>query len=273
MILNYILIQISQVNSIFNELMNDKKKLTPREIEDAKTHAQKAEDISYTFNHSIVCTATDFIDPYIGNVIQKKLGNKSQLPNTYIAEFIGDFGAVPFTIATQRLFPGLMHNLQKISEPVFKGMFLKGAEHYAKDWAKKNNYSIDSNEYKEKVQKIYSYETSHLPQAIVWTISATGLNVAAQKLLGNKAPIPHILAGKIGGSILTAAITLGGRSIAPRKAEKFDRFTSEKILVPIENKIHDIFGFGDKDHDEKHKKKWSDRIETDKNSVQTAISI
>ena len=126
--------------------MSDTQNLTPEEIERNKTPKQKAEDVSYTFNHSIICTFTDFIDPYIGNVIQKKLGNKSQLPNSYISEFIGDFGAVPLTIAAQRLFPSMMYSLQQIAEPAFKGIFLNGAERNAKDWAKERGYSTDSEE-------------------------------------------------------------------------------------------------------------------------------
>ena len=256
--------------------MSEKHNLTPEEIERNKTAKQKAEDISYTLNHSVICTFTDFIDPYVGNIVQKKLGNKSQLPNNYVSEFIDDFGAVPLTIAAQTLFPSVMYSLQKIVEPAFKGIFLNGAKRDAKDWAKNNGYTIDSEEYKEKVEKVYKYEIIHIPQAIVWTISAIGLNVFLQKSLGNKAPIHHILAGKIGGSLLTAIIVLSGRSIFPRKAKKIDSFTSEKILLPIEDRIYDLLNIKHNDNEyyiTKNSHSWADRIKIDKKAKDTNMNI
>lgn len=259
--------------------MNNKDNiLTPEEMERSKTPKQKAEDVSYTFNHSLICTVTDFIDPYIGNAIQKHLGNKSQLPNAYAAEFIGDFGAVPVTIAAQRMFPSVMHWIKQASEPLFKGVFLSGAKREAKEWAKRHGHAVNSKEYEQKVWKIYNYEMDHLPQAFVWTVSAVGLNVAAQKALGNKAPVHHITAGKVGGSLLTAAITLGGRSLFPRHAEKFDKWTSEKILLPLEDKVYDTFGIKHNDddyylHKNKHKSDWSERVKADKDSKSSAVHI
>lgn len=257
------------------------KNISPREKERAKTEKERAEDISYTLNHTIVCTATDFIDPYLGNHIQKILGNKSQLANCWKAEIIGDFGSIPVTIATQRLFPGTMAKISKIAEPMFSKAFHNGAQRDAKAWAKKKGYSEDSKEYKERVEQIYNYEVAHIPQALVWTGSSVVLNVASQNLMGNKAPISHIAAGKIGGALLTGALTVGARAIFPRKAEKFDHFTSEKFLLPIEGKIERALGIEDEDHlhkSSKHKlltsdDKWKKRVETDKVDKPASLNI
>ncbi len=246
--------------------------LTPAEIERNKTPKQKAEDVAYTINHTLVCTATDFIDPYIGNVIQKYLGNKSQLPNAYMAELIGDFGSIPVTVAAQRFFPTAMDFIKKSTEPAFRGVFLSGAKRNAKYWAEEHGYKVGSKEYEQKAQRIYNYEIEHLPQAFIWTVSAVGLNVAAQKLLGNKAPLHHITAGKVGGAALSAAITLGGRSIFPRKAERLDRWTSEKVLLPLEDKVYDTLGVkhdDEKYYPEKNKADWSARVKNDKASSVT----
>ncbi len=256
--------------------MNDINHINPAEIERNKTPKQKAEDVAYTLNHTLICTATDWIDPYLGNFIQKKLGNKSQLPNAYAAEFIGDFGSIPVTIAAQRFFPTAMTFIRKAAEPMLKGVFLSSAERNAQGWAKEHGYKADSEEYKQKVHRIYEYEMSHLPQAFVWTVSAVGLNVAAQRGMGNKAPIHHIAAGKIGGSVLSAILTLGGRSMFPRKAERFDKWTSKNIILPIEDTIQDVLKIKHDDKDyylNKNNVDWSERIKSDRNTRVTSVNV
>jgi len=240
--------------------MTDKEKPVPKILEESKTEQEKAADVAYTLNHSLVCTATDFIDPFVGNFIQKYLGNTSQLKNCWIAEVIGDFGAVPLTIGMQRFFPNVMAGVKKIIEPVFSESFRKGAEKEAKSWALHHGYSLDSQQYKKRVERIYNYETTHLPQALMWTCSSIALNIASQKWLGNNNPVAHIFAGKIGGAAITSAITIGGRSIFPYKAEKWDKLVSEKLLLPIEEKTEQILGL-----EEKHEKKWVKRVQNANN--------
>jgi len=223
--------------------MSDKQdEKSPAKLEDAKSKKQRVEDVAYTLNHSLVCTATDFIDPYVGNLIQKHLGNNSQLKDCWIAEFAGDFGAVPFTIAMQRMFPSFMRSLSQAAEPIVGKFFHNGAERAAQEWAKEHNLSVESPEYKKRVEKIYQYEMSHVPQALMWTVSSIAINVSMQRFLGNSAPISHIIAGKMGGAALTAGITTGGRGLFPRKAEKWDKFTSEKIFLPVQDLVNNTFG-------------------------------
>lgn len=262
--------------------MDNNSKLTPAEIESNKTPRQKAEDVAYTMNHTLVCTATDFIDPIFGNFIQKKLGNKSQLPNAYAAEFIGDFGSIPITIAAQRFFPTAMSWIRKAAEPMLKGIFLSSAERNAKGWATEHGYVIGSEEYKQKVSRIYEYEMSHIPQAVVWTVSAVGLNVAAQVRLGNKAPVHHIAAGKIGASALSAVLTLGGRSMFPRKAEKFDKWTSKNIILPIEDTVYDVLKIKHDDkeyyldnakYNDKNSHDWVEKVKSSKNDKIATVNI
>ncbi len=217
--------------------MKQKEEKTPQELEAAKTPQEKAADIAYTLNHTIVCTATDFIDPFIGDFIQKHLGNESQLKNCWKAEVIGDFGAIPLTVGMQRLFPSLMKGIGELLEPVFSSSFRKGAQREGKAWALRHGYSLDSQKYKDRVERIYNYEVTHLPQALVWTCSSIALNVTAQKMLHNPAPIAHIFAGKLGGAALTAGIAVGGRSLFPYHAEKWDKLLSDKLLLPVEEKI------------------------------------
>ncbi len=262
-------------------MADDIKKTSPLAKERAKTKKQRAEDIAYTLNHTAVCTATDFIDPYVGNAVQKHLGNKSQLANCWTAEIIGDFGSVPVTIGIQRIFPGFMSRVSELAEPIFHKAFLKGAKHDTAAWAQRHGYSIGSEEYNSRVERIYNYEVQHISQALVWTASSVVLNIASQRLMGNKAPIIHIAAGKIGGAALTAGITVGGRAIFPRKAEQLDKFTSEKILLPLKSKIDKALDLDDDGHHANaskysriaHDANWKKRVENDKNGKDQSPNI
>ncbi len=245
-------------------MADTEKQQSATQKEKAKSKKERAADIAYTTNHALVCTATDFIDPYVGNFIQKKLGNKSQLGNIWAAEVIGDFGAIPLTVGMQRLFPEMMNNLSKFAEPVLGKGFRNGAKRDAKEWALQHGYAVDSEEYKERVERIYSYEINHLPQALMWTASSLVLNVAAQRTMGNRAPLVHITAGKVGGAVLTAGLVIGGRTIFPRKAEKIDKFTSEKFFLPLEDKIEDMIGADGKDEG------WSKRATSGRVRGETA---
>jgi hypothetical protein len=163
----------------------------------------------------------------------------------------------------QRLFPGFMSSVSSYVEPAFSKAFKSSSMRDAKDWAIRHNYSVDSKECKERADRIYNYEIKHIPQALVWTTSAAGLNIVSQRALGSKAPISHLAAGKIGGSILTAGITLGGRMMFPRKAEKVDKFIGENLFIPIEDKISDKI---DKKElkENKSDKGWMSRVSADK---------
>ncbi len=263
--------------------MVDKNKYSsPKENEKAKNEKQRAEDISYTLNLALVCTATDPItDPVISASILKLLGHKNKYSSSLISEVAGDFGAIPLTIGMQRFFPGLSQNISNMVEPVLRKPFLKGAKRDAGEWAKLHGYGVDSPEYKERVEKIYKYEISHVPQAIAWTGSALLLNVAIQKSLDKTLPLHHVFAGKLGGTLTTAVITVGGRMMFPRKAEQFDHFTSEKFLLPLESKIHKALGIKEEEHHHKSNKHkqlpvdgdWKNRVKSDRGDKPTSLNI
>lgn len=203
---------------------------------------RRAEDVAYTLNHALVCTATDFIDPYLGNCIQKHLGNESQLKGAVLAEIAGDMGAVPFTVAMQRVFPTGMAAISCAVEPWVGGWFQASATRAATQWAGAHGVSLASPAYQARRDRIYRYEMEHLPQAILWTGSSIAINVSVQRGLGNKAPMAHILAGKVGGAALTALITLGGRSLFPHKAEEWDARLSEYVLLPVMRAVERLEG-------------------------------
>lgn len=242
--------------------------LTPEQLEQHKNKQQQAEDIAYTLNHAFVCTLTDWVDPFIGNWTQKQFGKKVSvgcghdhgaggghhdehhhhghgggIKSWVIGEFIGDFGAVPATIAVQRLFPGAMHGMRQGLEAVLGPQFHDGARKAGIDWAYRHNLPTDSQQVRDKVAQIYESEVSHLPQALMWTVSAIGINLASQKwLLGNKGSWGELLAAKGLGSTITAGLVVGGRTLAPYSAEKLDRWTSTHVIAPVTGFTSQLLG-------------------------------
>lgn len=249
--------------------------LSPTEAEVAKTKEQRAEDIAYTINHALACTATDFIDPYFGDLTQRYLGQRvsigcshdhskdaghgpghehgpgcdhhahagaGHLGHWWIGEVVGDFGAVPVTVGMQRYFPSVMDGLRRTIEPVLGGYFRKGAERSTKSWAEKRGVSADSPEYKQHMEAVYRHEVDHLPQALVWTASSIAINLTTQRLIGNTAPLWQLATGKAVGASISAALVVGGRGLAPEAARKWDGFTSKNVFLPATRVIGRVFG-------------------------------
>lgn len=157
----------------------------------------------------------------------------SHLAHWWKGEIIGDFGALPVTMATQWLFPGLMRQLREVLEPVMAPFFHAGSRMAARAWAKEHHLYPDAPQAKQEEHQIYEREMSHLPQAVVWTVSASALNIATQRASGNTGPLTHLLAGKLAGSATSAALVVGFRALAPQPAYRWDQFTSEKLFAPI----------------------------------------
>ena len=258
-----------------------------------------AEDIAYTINHALACTATDFIDPYFGNLTQKHLGKrfsvgcghphhhhehhdhdhehhdhgehcshdhapKSHLKHWWLGEVVGDFGAVPVTILLQRSCPSLMRGIGSVMEWALGGFFRSGAERSAKRWAIKNHIDTNSADYGQRVQEIYRYEIDHLPQAVTWTVSSIAINLATQRLTGNHAPLWQLAAGKAVGASISAGMVVGARGLAPGAAHRWDNFTSEHIFLPATKTVGKLFGVEEKTVDALAQKeanlKWADKI-------------
>jgi|GEM_PF-696791 len=167
-------------------------------------------------------------------------------------EFIGDFAAVPLTIFTQRTFPNFMNGIRKLCEPIIGPLFKWGVERDNKDWAKKHNIANDSQEYKEHAAKVYEYEISHFPQAVVWTGFSLGLNTGYQ-MWTDKRPIPFaqklLLKGSsvLSGVLVTAGMVVAARVFAPNKMHSLDQWASDKIVLPVTKTTGKMFGIKDED--------------------------
>ncbi len=162
-------------------------------------------------------------------------------------EFIGDFGAVPVTIAAQRFFPSFMHGLRKISEPLMRPLFTFGVERSSKKWAKENGFATDSPEYEAHKREVYEHEMNHFPQAIVWTGASLGGNIAYQ-MHADKSPMSFQskLALKsssvLSGVLVTAGMVVAARAFVPDTMRRIDRWTSRKIILPTTKAVGSLVG-------------------------------
>lgn len=182
---------------------------------------------------------------------------QSNLKHWWVGELAGDFGAVPVTVLMQRMFPGVMHAIRVVAEPIAKPLFRAGAERSTRIWAEENQIARNSDAYTAHKQEILDREMSHLPQAFVWTASSAALNLAAQRLSGNKGDLSHLIAGKLAGSATSSALVVGFRGLAPHQAYTIDRLTSRHVFEPLAQSIN-----GTKGNDS-----WQDRVVADRQNV------
>lgn len=238
--------------------------LSPKQREAAKTDAQRAEDVAYTINHAIACTVTDLVDPIIGDLTQKHLNKRYHIgcsdpthnhgPDNpphkqwqwWVGEVVGDFGAVPLTIAAQRYAPGFMQGLRTTLGTVLGPIYHLGAEHSAKAWARERGIAVGGKEYDERVKEIYTHEVDHLPQAAMWTASSMGINVITQKLVGNHGPWWQIGLGKLAGASISIAAVLGARAAMPETVRSLDQWTSRNLFLPATKTVGKAFGVDEK---------------------------
>ena len=198
-------------------------------------------------------------------------------------EFIGDFGAVPITIGMQRLFPGVMDGLRKLSEPLMGPIFKRGIERDSKKWAVKNKVDTESVAYKQHVAEVYEHEMQHFPQAIVWTGASLGLNVGYQMVADNS-EIPFMkkaglkTTSVLSGVLVTAGMVVAARTMAPHRVRTFDKWTSGQFIMPSTKMVGKLFGLDEKTvktmaekQTELEHESWAQRVLQQDNVIRSAV--
>lgn len=257
----------------------DKRIRTAAQREADKTPAQKREDVAYTMNHALLCGVKDVLDPFVTNWMQQKFGTKTEemekptwhgnLREWLIGEATGDVGAVPVTIAFQRMAPGFMEGIGGRLEGAFGSHFRKGAEKASRQWAEEHNVPLDDPRVKERTEKLYRYEIDHLPQAAIWTVSSIGMNIGTQKVLpvlthgalGNPESIGKLLIFKSIGAGIAAGALFTARSASPRTAHKWDRWMAEHVFSPAQSMVNSTLGLASEPTvGTKQEGAWRDRL-------------
>ena len=146
------------------------------------------------------------------------------------AEAVGDIGAVPFTIALQRLTPGFMEKVRGVIEPVIGGAFRTNTQRAAENWGSSHGFNADSKEVKDRSHEIYEYEMKHIPQMAIWTVSSIGLNYGAMHVFHKINPrqfenttMKEFALVKGLGATITAGVVLLIRGVIPGGAHKWDQ--------------------------------------------------
>ncbi len=170
---------------------------------------------------------------------------KGNLMHWVIGEAVGDISAVPFTLGLQYYAPGFMKGIQTVTEPVLGPVFRWSANRYGRRWAREQGFDEDSPEAKARADQIYHHEVEHLPHAFMWTGSAAGLNIATQRLVGNRPPIMHQAAGKAAGSVGTLITVLALRSFFPRSVQELDEKNAKYIAEPLTRWVSRQLGIDD----------------------------
>lgn len=276
---------IAAVGAFLINALGRKDAAEQKEAEKTKTDEEKAGDIAYTINHALSCGTTDVVlQPVIAATFginvgcnhpdhhhgDKKLTLKSfahEAGHYFKGEIIGDFAAVPLTIGVQRMFPSFMHGLRKVLEPLSGWAFRLGADHTARQWGKQQGLAADSVEVKAHADAIYEHEISHLPQAAVWNMFAYPIGAVGQKMGGHGSSYSQIFKSKLVGAFVSNTILLGGRMVAPEPAQKWDKFTSDKLFLPASKAVGHLFGVDAKTMEKAaHKEKagpqasWEQRV-------------
>ena len=211
-------------------------------------------------------TATDFIDPIIGTYTQKYLGKRVDIGcgedhghgghddagwQNVVGEFVGDFGAVPVTVALQHYAPWFMDGIRYVAEPLFGDMFRHGAKEAANDKLQQSvlaRYPLSKEAYQQHARELYHYEMEHLPQGLVWTGAAIAMNVGIQvHALKSESPWQHILTGKVTGALVSAGGLFGLRSFATEFMKKWDHWATKHVFLPATKHVGKLFGVKEED--------------------------
>lgn len=247
--------------------------LSPKEYERQKTAEGRVEDYAYTINHSLVCSVVDVFGTPVSTWAEKTFLGRTKAPEPkghfwswFFGEVLGDYLAVPVTVGFQRFAPSFMNGLRSVMEPILGPLFRFGARNAAKRWAEKNGIAADDPKVQERAQQIYAHEVRHLPQAFMWTLSSTAINLGVQYGIERTGAFGPKVGGslrtwlwgkgvgKLASSALTAGAVVGVRGITPQTAEQWDHWTSRNVFLPVTEKIGHLIGVRKEDVERMHKK-------------------
>ena len=172
-------------------------------------------------------------------------------------EIVGDALAVPLTIATQRFFPALMAGIGTLVEPVAAPFFRRGANASAEKWGADAGLDADAPEVVARAQALYHSEMQHLPQAVMWNVFAFPIGVVTQKMGGHGSSYARIIRNKSIGALISNALLLGGRAMAPNIAQQWDAMNSRYLIAPVTGLVGEASGLKHSDV-----ARWAARVQS-----------
>ncbi len=223
---------------------------TPPFLSDTPSRQQSRDkrvgrEISFGIQQTLACWATDFIDPVVGSWYQKKFGNpdhKVTVGHTVGGEVAGDSAALFIYLAVKRFLTApidaLTVGVKKTLNPFYTRLGHKSLKH----WAEANQLEKNDPRYQHKLDMYKEFQAENLVDSSIIAASSTAVNVATQRVLGNKQRLDIILAGKLIGAFATMATMLGVRAAAPTAMLTLDEELSDRYFSKVARRMGSWLG-------------------------------
>lgn len=242
--------------------------MTGSEDKKKEDREKLGKDIAFGIQQTAACFATDFIDPIVGQKIQKRFEDathKAALKETFVGEVVGDTTAFFAFLGIQRYAPWVTESIKKATKAVFGGLLDSSGRRHLRLWAKKNQVSPDSERYHKKLEDWKDYEADNIAKTAVISTASVAANVVTQRATGSTHKYWVITMSKLAGAAITMAGTLGLRFMFPHTARRLDDKLSDKVFTPLVHKTQKLFGAAEVDnaaepghrHKHTHHKKMS----------------
>jgi hypothetical protein len=212
-------------------------------------------EIAFGVQQSLVCWATDFIDPIVSKLYQDKYGNKEHEvthAHTFGGEIAGDLAAFFVYMGAKRLLTNQVDGAIDVVKHSMDAKLDKMGRKSLKGWAAAAHVSEDDPIYKEKLEAYKDFQAENIVDSSIIAGSSAIINVAAQRALGNKQALSTIAISKLIGTGATMGIMLGLRTVMPTTLKAFDDELSDRYFSKLVRKTKKFFGVDDSDHD-KHR--------------------
>ncbi|GEM_PF-3044407 len=224
----------------FNNLVDTNTKKNARAQDKSLGH-----DIAFGLQHSLICLATDFLDPFISKWFQSKHGDHHHAvthKHTIGGELAGDGGGFLAYLFIKRIFSAPVANLTAATQKMLDPLYMQWGKKSLKPWMKAENIAVDSPEYQEKLENYKNFQASNLVDSSIIAAASTITNVAAQRALGNKQTYAVILTSKLIGTALTLGSMLGMRAALPTSTQTIDNELNERYFSKIIHHVRKLFG-------------------------------
>lgn len=234
-----------KATSLAYELRRAKERAPPLETTLAKKQSRLGEDLSFGLQQTLFCWATDFIDPVVSKWFQDKYkdhDHASTHVHTVGGEVIGDSAALFAFLGVRQFVPGIVDGIKSTTRAMGGGILNTLGDRSLRVWRTDNNISKDSKEYQNALENWKDFQADNFAKSSIVTVSSVGLNVAAQKALGNTHTWGTIFQSKLIGAAITMAAMMGARYVAPKSTKQLDDELNERYFTPAINVTQRVLG-------------------------------
>lgn len=202
-------------------------------------------DIAYGIQQTFACWVTDFIDPPVSKFLQNKFGNQRHKvtdAHTFGGEFIGDSAALGIFLFAKRCLRGPIDGLISTVKSVANPWLTKMGKGAIKPWAEAHAVHEGDSRYEKKLEEYKDFQSENIVDSTIISASATGVNVLAQRQLGNKQTYTTILGSKMVGATLTLGLMGALRLIFPTSTKALDDEISDRYSSKLVKFTKKMFG-------------------------------